>query len=105
MIGLFAVDNHWFNAFRDHCFGHIYATSAGNLDPLASANPHLVRKLSRNFDKRFGHKLLFQNADWLVTPQDRIGLVGANGTGKSTLMKILAGLETDQRSDCPCRGR
>src|SRR5436309_12016709 len=44
--------------------------------------------------KRFGHKLLFQNADWLVTPQDRIGLVGANGTGKSTLMKILAGLET-----------
>src|SRR5215468_912313 len=44
--------------------------------------------------KRFGHKLLFQNADWLITPQDRIGLVGANGTGKSTLMKILAGLET-----------
>ncbi len=44
--------------------------------------------------KRFGHKLLFQNVDWLVTPQDRIGLVGANGTGKSTLMKILAGLET-----------
>src|SRR6201981_927755 len=44
--------------------------------------------------KRFGHKLLFQNADWLVTPQDRIGLVGANGKGKSTLMKSLAGMET-----------
>ena len=44
--------------------------------------------------KRFGHKLLFENADWLITAQDRIGLVGANGTGKSTLMKILAGLET-----------
>jgi len=44
--------------------------------------------------KRFGHKLLFENADWLITPQDRIGLVGANGTGKSTLMKILCGLET-----------
>ena len=44
--------------------------------------------------KRFGHKLLFQNADWLITPQDRIGLVGANGTGKSTLMKILGGMET-----------
>src|SRR5437588_7651221 len=44
--------------------------------------------------KRFGHKLLFENADWLITPQDRIGLVGANGTGKSTLMKILAALET-----------
>src|SRR5580765_7774411 len=44
--------------------------------------------------KRFGHKLLFENADWLITPQDRIGLVGANGTGKSTLMKVLAGLES-----------
>src|ERR1700726_2761483 len=44
--------------------------------------------------KRFGHKLLFENADWLITQQDRIGLVGANGTGKSTVMKILAGLET-----------
>jgi len=44
--------------------------------------------------KRFGHKLLFENADWLLTPHDRVGLVGANGTGKSTIMKILAGLDT-----------
>src|SRR5271165_2801802 len=44
--------------------------------------------------KRFGHKLLFENADWLITSHDRVGLVGANGTGKSTIMKILAGLDT-----------
>jgi len=44
--------------------------------------------------KRFGHKLLFENTDWLITPHDRVGLVGANGTGKSTLMKVLAGLDT-----------
>src|SRR6266849_6535660 len=44
--------------------------------------------------KRFGHKLLFENADWLITPHDRVGLVGANGTGNSTLMKTLAGLDT-----------
>jgi ATP-binding cassette subfamily F protein 3 len=44
--------------------------------------------------KRFGHKLLFENVDWLITPRDRVGLVGGNGTGKSTLMKILAGLDT-----------
>ena len=44
--------------------------------------------------KRFGHKLLFENVDWLITPHDRIGLVGANGTGKSTMMKILGGLES-----------
>src|SRR6266481_6702026 len=44
--------------------------------------------------KRFGHKLLFEGTDLLITAQDRIGLVGANGTGKSTLLKTLAGLET-----------
>jgi ATP-binding cassette, subfamily F, member 3 len=44
--------------------------------------------------KRFGHKLLFENADWLITPRDRIGLVGGNGTGKSTLLKVLGGMDT-----------
>ena len=44
--------------------------------------------------KRYGEKLLFDDLDWLVTPQDRVGVVGANGTGKSTLLKILGGLET-----------
>jgi ATP-binding cassette subfamily F protein 3 len=44
--------------------------------------------------KRYGHKLLFEDIDWLITPKERAGIVGANGTGKSTLLKILAGLET-----------
>ena len=44
--------------------------------------------------KRFGPKLLFDSLDWLITPDARVGLVGANGTGKSTLLKILGGLET-----------
>jgi len=44
--------------------------------------------------KRFGHKLLFENVDWLITNHDHIGLVGGNGTGKSTLMKVLAGMDT-----------
>src|SRR4051812_32885632 len=44
--------------------------------------------------KRFGHKLLFEDLTWMITPQDRVGLVGGNGTGKSTVLKILAGMET-----------
>ena len=44
--------------------------------------------------KRFGPKLLFDNCDWLITPKERTGLVGANGTGKSTLLKILCGMES-----------
>jgi ATP-binding cassette, subfamily F, member 3 len=43
--------------------------------------------------KNFGSKVLFEGLDWLLAPGDRIGLVGANGTGKSTLLKVLAGLE------------
>ncbi len=43
--------------------------------------------------KRFGPKLLFENLNWLVTTRERAGLVGANGTGKSTLLKMLAGFE------------
>ena len=44
--------------------------------------------------KRFGPKLLFENLNWLITPNDKVGLVGANGTGKSTLLKVLGGLES-----------
>ncbi len=43
--------------------------------------------------KRYGPKILFQDAGWLVTPKERTGIVGANGTGKSSLLKVLAGLE------------
>ncbi|MBA3975338.1 MAG: ABC transporter ATP-binding protein [Candidatus Solibacter sp.] len=43
--------------------------------------------------KRFGPRELFGGIDWMITPRDRVGLVGANGTGKTTLLKMLAGME------------
>lgn len=39
----------------------------------------------------YGSKVLFEDSSFTIGPTDRIGLVGANGTGKSTLLKILVG--------------
>ncbi len=50
--------------------------------------------------KRFGHKVLFEEVDWMINPADRIGLVGANGTGKSTLLKVIGGLEALDHGEC-----
>ncbi|MGB6191629.1 MAG: ABC-F family ATP-binding cassette domain-containing protein [Terracidiphilus sp.] len=48
----------------------------------------------QNAGKRFGPRILFLEADWLIRSREKTALVGANGTGKSTLMKVLAGIET-----------
>jgi len=48
----------------------------------------------QNAGKRFGPRILFLEANWLIRSREKTALVGANGTGKSTLMKVLAGLET-----------
>jgi len=44
-----------------------------------------------HLDIRYGEKHLFKDISAVVYPDDRIGLVGVNGTGKTTLMKIMAG--------------
>ena len=47
--------------------------------------------------KRFGDKFLFEDASFGVQEGDKIGIVGINGTGKSTLLKMIAGKEeTDE---------
>ncbi len=48
----------------------------------------------QNAGKRFGARVLFLEANWLIRAREKTALVGANGTGKSTLMKVLAGLES-----------
>ena len=48
----------------------------------------------QNAGKRYGPRVLFLEANWLIRSKERTALVGANGTGKSTIMKVLAGLET-----------
>ena len=48
---------------------------------------------ARDVHKAFGVKTLLDGASLTVADGDRIGVVGVNGTGKSTLLRILAGLE------------
>src|ERR1700741_1225094 len=48
----------------------------------------------QNAGKRFGPRILFLEADLLIRRKEKTARVGAHGTGKSTLMKVLAGLET-----------
>lgn len=43
--------------------------------------------------KSFGGRILFDDVSFEVAEKDHIGLVGANGTGKTTLMRILTGVE------------
>ncbi|MED1952458.1 ABC-F family ATP-binding cassette domain-containing protein [Brevibacillus centrosporus] len=47
-----------------------------------------------NLSKSYGEKVLFDNISFHIGEQQRIGLIGVNGTGKSTLLKIIAGLDT-----------
>jgi ATPase subunit of ABC transporter with duplicated ATPase domains len=47
----------------------------------------------RSISMEFGKKSLFQNVELILLPSQRYGVVGANGTGKSTFLKILAGEE------------
>ncbi|MEK4980184.1 ABC-F type ribosomal protection protein TaeA [Bacillus sp. FSL K6-6540] len=43
--------------------------------------------------KSYGDKILFQDASFGMEDQDKIGIIGVNGTGKSTFMRVIAGIE------------
>ncbi len=45
----------------------------------------------KNLELQFGDQIVFNNINCLINQQSRIGIVGRNGTGKSTLLKIIAG--------------
>jgi len=45
----------------------------------------------QNVTFEFGARTIVRNATWHIQPNERIGLIGYNGTGKSTLLKLFAG--------------
>ena len=46
-----------------------------------------------NVTKSFGSRTLFREVSFHIEEKDRVGFVGANGTGKTTLFKVLTGKE------------
>ncbi|MQR96060.1 ABC-F family ATP-binding cassette domain-containing protein [Fictibacillus phosphorivorans] len=53
--------------------------------------------LVENLYKTYGEKTLFDDITFSISDKQRIGLIGPNGTGKSSLLKAIAGLEPAER--------
>ncbi len=51
----------------------------------------------QNVTFEFGARAIVEDATWHIQPGDRIGLIGYNGTGKSTLLKVLVGEYTPSK--------
>jgi len=66
--------------------------SAGTLNIDFAATGRKTKKLleAKKISKGFGERRLFSDLDLVLTPQQRLGLLGRNGCGKTTLMRILA---------------
>ena len=57
----------------------------------------------QNIGKAFGERPLFEGLSFALHDGDRVGLIGPNGTGKSTLLKILAELDLPDEGACTRR--
>lgn len=48
-----------------------------------------------HLNKSFADKVIFDDLEFAVSDKERVGLVGINGTGKSSLLKVIAGMDED----------
>lgn len=54
----------------------------------------------QNVSKQFGKKVILHDVSFTVARGETIGVVGANGSGKSVLFKILCGFEKPDSGKC-----
>lgn len=48
---------------------------------------------AQHLSKNYGMKTLLDDVDIYLSPGEKIGVIGVNGTGKSTLLRVLSGVE------------
>ena len=78
---------------------NLYPT-APNLYPTA-AYLHAVNYLTlEHVTKTYGDKVLFQDIDLHINQGDKVALVAKNGTGKTTLLRVIAGEESGEGEQC-----
>ena len=53
--------------------------------------------------KIFGEKKIFDDVSYGIHEGDKIGIIGINGTGKTTLLKMIAGLEETDEGQVICQ--
>lgn len=54
---------------------------------------------AENLHRTYGEKTLFDNLNFIINEHDRIGLIGVNGSGKTSLLNTLAGISNEQTGE------
>lgn len=66
---------------------------------MKGLNPGQPILTAKGVGRRFGDRSILKGASFSLMPGDRVGVLGVNGVGKSTLMRILAGRDTEYEGD------
>jgi ATPase subunit of ABC transporter with duplicated ATPase domains len=69
---------------------------------VSSNSSGVASLVARDVSKSFGPNLVLERVSCTVAPGDRVGVVAPNGTGKTTLLRILAGLDSPDSGSVAC---
>ncbi|MCX4284859.1 ABC-F family ATP-binding cassette domain-containing protein [Duncaniella dubosii] len=85
----FRIDN--FYDLRERARSTVYRENNVKLDAVSSRVGSKIFE-AENICKRFGDKVILDGFSYIFAPGEKLGIVGENGVGKSTFIKMLQGL-------------